>query len=825
MSTGRTFAASTLATTLAIGLATAGAVALAPTASAKGLEARTSGSCPAAATWKLKASRTTPSLQLEYELDTNRAGQRLAGEPRRQRRRRLPGTFSDGRPERLLRQSVGSSPTAPAPTRPGLATNPPPAAACRGALTFPADVAHRSSTRNATHDAPTRLPPPPSSPSCPRPSAGRQQLLRGDGPGPRAPFSPGPSGPTPAVTAPAAATAEPRHDHGATAPADDVRAGHDHGGDRPRTTASRATTTAATARSGSRTTEPGDDHGGAAARRTAEPGDDHGGDRQRPVASRRGSDDSGSRRSRPDSSATRRLERIDHRPSAPRLDHSGGYRPRRLRPARAERRPPGDPPPPGRGGRGRRARTDRSAGWTTLADGPAPTPAGRCRRGAGCCSRSGVAPRGPRRSSWSAPRWPPAGSPSARPSTTPPHDERARRGRRPAGADGRARSTGHAAACASHRPRRARARARPVGRPGQAVDARRHACVYADEPALVGRTLRARAPSSARRSPTRRPRPRSPTSSRPENEFETGGRLLEVYRPVWTPSGRELLFEVYAPYDSVRPARRRPVARVRRRDRRAASCCCSCSSPRSSGACSTGSARPSRSARRCSRGPSTRPTRERRRIAGDPARRARSRTSPRRSLAVAGGRRGGTLGRAAAAGATTCEAAATVRASIRSLRSPARRHLPAEPRRRRVSPPPSPTSRVRSPGAASQVDVDVDDADEPACSASPRSRLVYRVAQECLRNVVRARRRPPRHGRRAALAPRATRRGRRARRRRRRGRASTRPRLAAGRRDTSACGCCADLAHRRRCACCRCAPRPGHGTPTGGSPFQQTEDR
>jgi two-component system NarL family sensor kinase len=39
---------------------------------------------------------------------------------------------------------------------------------------------------------------------------------------------------------------------------------------------------------------------------------------------------------------------------------------------------------------------------------------------------------------------------------------------------------------------------------------------------------------------------------RPENEFERGkGKLLEVYRPVWTPSGQPLLFETYGPYDSV----------------------------------------------------------------------------------------------------------------------------------------------------------------------------------------------------------------------------------------------------------------------------------
>jgi signal transduction histidine kinase len=39
---------------------------------------------------------------------------------------------------------------------------------------------------------------------------------------------------------------------------------------------------------------------------------------------------------------------------------------------------------------------------------------------------------------------------------------------------------------------------------------------------------------------------------RPENVYERGqGKLLEVYRPVWTPSGQPLLFETYAPYTSV----------------------------------------------------------------------------------------------------------------------------------------------------------------------------------------------------------------------------------------------------------------------------------
>jgi signal transduction histidine kinase len=39
---------------------------------------------------------------------------------------------------------------------------------------------------------------------------------------------------------------------------------------------------------------------------------------------------------------------------------------------------------------------------------------------------------------------------------------------------------------------------------------------------------------------------------RPENRFEQGlGKLLEVYRPVWTPTGQPLLFETYSQYSTV----------------------------------------------------------------------------------------------------------------------------------------------------------------------------------------------------------------------------------------------------------------------------------
>ncbi len=70
--TRRTISAGTaLGLTLA---ALAGGVAVAPTASAKGLEVRTAGTC-APGTWKLKAKQDNSRIQVEFELDTNRVGQ------------------------------------------------------------------------------------------------------------------------------------------------------------------------------------------------------------------------------------------------------------------------------------------------------------------------------------------------------------------------------------------------------------------------------------------------------------------------------------------------------------------------------------------------------------------------------------------------------------------------------------------------------------------------------------------------------------------------------------------------------------------------------
>lgn len=75
--------------------------------------------------------------------------------------------------------------------------------------------------------------------------------------------------------------------------------------------------------------------------------------------------------------------------------------------------------------------------------------------------------------------------------------------------------------------------------------------IYSDESRLVGRTFDL---GPAERSVLANPATRAEVTDldEPENEFERGqGKLLEVYRPVTTPDGHRLLFETYAPYDVV----------------------------------------------------------------------------------------------------------------------------------------------------------------------------------------------------------------------------------------------------------------------------------
>lgn len=75
--------------------------------------------------------------------------------------------------------------------------------------------------------------------------------------------------------------------------------------------------------------------------------------------------------------------------------------------------------------------------------------------------------------------------------------------------------------------------------------------LYSDEPRLVARSFPL--DDSARAALTA-PQTTAEVSdlSRPENALERSqGKLLEVYRPVWTPDGHELLFEAYYPYGVV----------------------------------------------------------------------------------------------------------------------------------------------------------------------------------------------------------------------------------------------------------------------------------
>ncbi|HEY3955958.1 MAG TPA: histidine kinase [Streptosporangiaceae bacterium] len=75
--------------------------------------------------------------------------------------------------------------------------------------------------------------------------------------------------------------------------------------------------------------------------------------------------------------------------------------------------------------------------------------------------------------------------------------------------------------------------------------------VYSDEPQLIGQTFPL---GNEERAAFAQPAVHAEVSDlhRPENRFERGrGKLLEVYRPVWTPSGQPLLFETYSPYKQV----------------------------------------------------------------------------------------------------------------------------------------------------------------------------------------------------------------------------------------------------------------------------------
>lgn len=74
--------------------------------------------------------------------------------------------------------------------------------------------------------------------------------------------------------------------------------------------------------------------------------------------------------------------------------------------------------------------------------------------------------------------------------------------------------------------------------------------VYADEPQLIGRTFElGEEKAAALAGPTTVAEVSDLADS--ENAFETGDKLVEVYRPVWAPDGEPALFEIYVSYDPV----------------------------------------------------------------------------------------------------------------------------------------------------------------------------------------------------------------------------------------------------------------------------------
>jgi len=83
------------------------------------------------------------------------------------------------------------------------------------------------------------------------------------------------------------------------------------------------------------------------------------------------------------------------------------------------------------------------------------------------------------------------------------------------------------------------------------VWARDGTILYSDEPRLVGEKFQL---DREETDVFTHPRTKAEVSdlNKPENRFERGqGRLLEAYRPVWTPNGTPLLFETYSPYTEV----------------------------------------------------------------------------------------------------------------------------------------------------------------------------------------------------------------------------------------------------------------------------------
>jgi signal transduction histidine kinase len=221
---------------------------------------------------------------------------------------------------------------------------------------------------------------------------------------------------------------------------------------------------------------------------------------------------------------------------------------------------------------------------------------------------------------------------------------------------------------------------------------------------------------------------------RSENEYERyGGKLLEVYQPVWTPSKTELLFEVYGDYQPVQERAFdlwRGLAGVlatslllllilmvpvlwRLLDRLDA-------------------AQHQREA--LLRRAVDASARERRRIAAD-LHDGPVQDLVASSLAVSGAAESERAAGRAALAATISEAASTVRASVASLRSLLVDIYPERLADAGLSGTLADLARPLS-GRGVEVEVDVDEA-VAARLSEVALQLTHRVARECLRNVVR----------------------------------------------------------------------------------------
>lgn len=112
-------------------------MALAPGASAKGLEVRTEGSCSGSADWKLKAKTDDGRLEVELEVDSNVVGQSWSVTIKNQGATVFTGNRVTLAPSGSFEVDRRITNRAGADTITALATHAASGQTCRGSLTFP----------------------------------------------------------------------------------------------------------------------------------------------------------------------------------------------------------------------------------------------------------------------------------------------------------------------------------------------------------------------------------------------------------------------------------------------------------------------------------------------------------------------------------------------------------------------------------------------------------------------------------------------------------------------------------------------------------------